>query len=92
MLELKAEKRDIFGKKLKSLRKKDKLPAVLYGPKESSQPIFISLKDFKKIWADAGESTVIKINLDNSKKDVLIQEVAMDPRKGEAIHVDFYAV
>ena len=91
MFELKAEKRDIFGKKLKSLRQKDKLPAVLYGPKESSQPIFISLKDFKKIWADAGESTVIKINLGNSKKDVLIQEVAMDPKKDEPIHVDFYA-
>ena len=92
MPELKAEKRDIFGKKLKSLRQKDKLPAVLYGPKESAQSIFISLKDFKKIWADAGESTVIKINLGNSKKDVLIQEVAMDPKKDEPIHVDFYAV
>ncbi len=106
MFELKAEKRDIFGKKLKSLRKKDKLPAVLYGPKEKSQPLFISLKDFKKLWKEAGESTVIQLILDDKskptrndsvvaksgRKEVLIQDVAMDPIKDEPIHVDFYAV
>lgn len=92
MLELQTENREVFGKKLESFRKKGKLPAVLYGPKEKSQPLFISSKDFKKIWADAGESTVIQLNLGKSKKEVLIQDVAMDPVKDEPIHVDFYAV
>lgn len=92
MLELQAEKREVFGKKLKSFRKEGKIPAVLYGPKEKSQPLFVSLKDFKKIWKEAGESTVIQLNLDKSKKEVLIQEVALDPIKDEPIHVDFYAV
>jgi large subunit ribosomal protein L25 len=92
MLELQAEKREIFGKKLKPFRKKGKLPAVLYGPKEKSQPLFVSLKDFKKLWKEAGESTVIQLNLDKSRKEVLIQEVAMDPVKDEPVHVDFYAV
>lgn len=92
MLELQAEKREIFGKKLKPFRKEGKLPAVLYGPKEKSQPLFISLKDFKKLWKEAGESTVIQLNLEKSKKEVLIQDVAMDPVKDEPVHVDFYAV
>ncbi len=91
MLELKAENRTIFGKNLKVSRKEGKLPAILYGPKEKSHPIFISLKDFKKIWQEVGESTVIQLNLGNSKKEVLIQEVAVDPVKDEPIHVDFYA-
>ena len=101
MLELKAEKRSVFGKKLKIFRKNDKLPAVLYGPKEKAQSLFISLKDFKKIWQEAGESTVIQLKLTSDVKksstsdvvkEVLIQEVAIDPKKDEPLHVDFYAV
>jgi len=92
MFEIQTENREVFGKKLEPFRKKGKLPAVLYGPKEKARPIFISLKDFKKIWDEAGESTVIQLNLGDTKKEVLIQDVAMDPVKGEPVHVDFYAV
>ena len=92
MLELQTENREVFGKKLKPFRKQGKLPAVLYGPKEKSQPLFVSLKDFKKLWREAGESTVIQLNLEKSKKEVLIQDVAVDPIKDEPVHVDFYAV
>lgn len=92
MLTLEAENREIFGKKLKDFREQGKLSAVLYGPKEKSRPIFVSLKDFKKIWQEAGESTVIQLNLEKSKKEVLIQEVVLDPVKNEPTHVDFYAV
>lgn len=68
------------------------MPGVLYGPKEKSQALFVSLKDFKKLWKEAGESTVIQLNLEKSRKEVLIQEVVTDPIKDEPIHVDFYAV
>ncbi len=106
MLELQTENREVFGKKLESFRKQGKLPAVLYGPKEKSRPLFVSLKDFKKLWKEAGESTVIQLILDDKskparndsvvaksgRKEVLIQEVAIDPVKDEPVHVDFYAV
>ncbi len=92
MFEIQTEKREVFGKRLEPFRKKGKLPAVLYGPKEKTQSIFIFLKDFKKLWNEAGESTVIQLNLGDIKKEVLIQDVAMDPVKGEPVHVDFYAV
>jgi len=92
MFEIQTENREVFGKRLEPFRKKGKLPAVLYGPKEKTQSIFISLKDFKKLWDEAGESTVIQLNLGDTKKEVLIQDVAMDPIKGEPVHVDFYAV
>lgn len=90
-MELKAEKRDIFGKKLVSFRAQGQLPAVLYGPKEETMPIFVQLKDFKKTLKEAGESTVIQLDFGGSKKDVLIQDVALDPKNGEPVHVDFYA-
>ncbi len=101
MLELKAENREVFGKKLKSFRQEGKLPAVLYGPKEPSRPIFVSLKDFKKLWKEAGESTLVQLRLTSDVKklstsdvvkEVLIQDVAVDAVKDEPVHVDFYAV
>lgn len=90
-MELKAEKREIFGKKLVSYRKQGNLPAVLYGPKEETIPLFVFLGDFKKIWKEAGESTVIQLDFGDSKKDVLIQDVSVDPKTEEPVHVDFYA-
>ncbi len=91
-LELQAEKRTVFGKKLDSFRKNGQLPAILYGPKEEAEAIFISLKDFKKAWHEGGESTVIQLKIGNSQKNVLIQDVALDPKKDEPVHVDFYVV
>ncbi len=87
-LHLKAEERDVFGKKLKLARKEGKLPAVLYGRGKKTTPLFVDLKEFKKIWKEAGETTIIKIK----NEDAIIQDVAIDPAKNEPIHADFYVV
>ena len=94
MLQLNAEKRDVFGKKLKNFRKQEKLPAVLYGKGKKTASIFVDSKEFKKIWKKTGESTLIKIKNPESNvvEDVLIQEVALDPLKNEPLHADFYIV
>jgi large subunit ribosomal protein L25 len=92
MIKLSAESREIFGKKLKSLRQQGKMPAVLYGFGEKSTPLMLSLPDFKKIWKEAGESTIIELEIGKNKKNVLIQDVALDPVKDEPLHADFYAV
>lgn len=92
--QLKAESRNVFGKKLKSKRDEGKLPAVLYGKGMETAPLFVSLKEFKKIWKDAGESTIINLENDGGKKptSVIIHEVRVDPVKDEPLHVDFYKV
>jgi large subunit ribosomal protein L25 len=87
-LHLKAEERDVFGKKLKLARKEGRLPAVLYGRGKKTTSLFIDLKEFKKIWKEAGETTIIKIK----NEDAIIQDVAIDPVKNEPIHADFYVV
>ena len=93
-LQLKIESRNVFGKKLKSNRAEGKLPAVLYGKGIETTPLFVSLKDFKKIWKNAGESTIINLEEDGGKKpvSVLIHEVSVDPMKDEPLHADFYKV
>ncbi len=92
MLTLTAEKRDILGKNLKKNRKADALPAVFYGRKEKSTPIFVPYQDFLKVWKQAGESSVIALNYPDKELNALISDVSYDPVRGEPIHVDFYVV
>ncbi len=90
MLTLSVKTRKELGKKVKNLRKKGILPAVLYGPKIKTLPLEIDLKEFKKIYEKAGESSLISLQLDKSKFLVLIHEIKKDPLIEELIHVDFY--
>jgi len=92
MLELKAQARLEYGKKLKKLRKNGKMPAVFYGSKSESTPITVDTKEFIKIWKEAGESSVISLETPNGAKDVLIQDVDIDPVRGIPRHTDFYVI
>ncbi|MEW5907724.1 MAG: 50S ribosomal protein L25 [Patescibacteria group bacterium] len=93
-LQIYAEKRNVFGKKLKSARKEGKIPAVLYGKSFETKSLFVPAMDFRRIWKEAGESAVIELNLAEEKKkiDVLIKDVALEPINNEPIHIDFYRV
>lgn len=92
MLSLSAKIRKDLGKKTKALRKKGILPAVLYGPKIKSQALEVDLKVFEKLYKEAGENTLISLELEGSKEKylVLIHNPAKDPLTGVFLHVDFY--
>lgn len=89
---LKAEKRDIFGKKLKQEREKGRMPAVLYGKGKETESVFISLKDFEKLFKKAGETSVVEIELGNKKDNAMIYDIEYDPVSGVPLHADFYIV
>jgi len=91
-LVLKAKKRDVFGKKLKKERKAGFLPAVVYGHNFESIPVFVDKKEFRKIYKQAGTSSLITLNLEDKKINVLIHEVEKEPISQEPKHVDFYRV
>lgn len=92
-LELKSKKREIFGKKVKTLRNQGLVPAVVYGGKEGSIPLVLELKEFKKVFKHAGETTLVKLFVDDAKfKNVLIHDSSRDPVTGEVKHIDFYEV
>ena len=97
MLTLKAKIREERGKKVKKLRKRGVLPAVLYGPKIKNLSLEMDLKEFENIYKEAGESSLISLEVDSStgseqvkKFPVLIHEVKKDPLTGKPIHIDFY--
>jgi len=68
------------------------MPAVIYGHKEEAGSLFVNLKEFVKVYSEAGESTVVNLETKDGEKDVLIQEVSYHPVSGDPIHVDFYAI
>lgn len=92
MQTLVAEKRDILGKKVKSLRKSGLMPAVIYGDKKESIPVAVKERDFMKAWKSAGESSILILEVDGKKENVLIHDIAFDPIKDNPIHADFLVV
>lgn len=72
------------------MREKGILPAVLYGPKIESQPLEIDLKEFEKVYEEAGETSLISLTLGKENFLVLIHAIEIDPLSQKAIHVDFY--
>lgn len=89
---LAVETRTERGKQLDRIRAAGKLPAVMYGPKEETTSLVMDRVAFEKIFKQTGESGMITLKGPNGPKDVLVQDVAFDPRRGGIVHVDFYAV
>lgn len=89
---LKAEKRDVTGKQVRALRRKGKLPAVIYGRRV--EPIAISL-DAHSAGLALGKltsSSLVTIDLEGKEYPALVREKQRDFIKGDLTHVDFLAV
>lgn len=75
-----------------AVRAEGKIPAVFYGPKETSTPVTIDRKEFEKVWREAGETTVVTLVGLGDEKESLIHQVDFHPVTGLVQHVDFYVV
>ena len=90
MVTLSAKIRKDLGKKVKQARKKGIIPAVLYGPKIENISLEIDLKEFEKVYREAGESSLIQLQVDKKDFLVLIHAVEIDAVSQKPIHIDFY--
>ncbi|TSC91717.1 MAG: large subunit ribosomal protein L25 [Parcubacteria group bacterium Licking1014_17] len=91
-LELQVQPRTVTGRKVKTLRKEHLLPGVIYGLNSEPKNIQIQMKDFKKIYGEAGESTMIYVLLDGEEYPAMIQDVTRNAVSDDFIHVDLYKV
>jgi len=91
-MELQVQTRDKFGKSVKALRAQGLIPAELYGRGIENVHLSIPVKDFKKVFKSAGESTMINVVLDGKKRPALIYNIATDPVSDDILNVDFYQV
>lgn len=90
MVTISADKRKQVGKGLSQLRKDGKTPAVLYGPKTKDAVLMVDGKELERVYKEAGESTLIDLDVEGKKTPVLIHEVQRNPVSDKIIHVDFY--
>ena len=92
-VDLNSKTRKKLGK-VNSIRIEKKVPCILYGPDmKESMPLEVDYKEFKKAYSEAGESTIIELNIDDKdKKNVLIKDIQLDPISSDYIHVDFYQI
>ena len=91
-IELNADRRTVVGSKVKALRNSGYMPAVLYGKDQESISLQVPIKEFSKVLKEAGESTLVYINIDGQSYPTIIHDVAKDPVKDNIVHADFYKV
>ena len=90
---LKAEPRELIGKKAQKLREQNLIPAVLYGHNIKNQNLAVKKNDFFKVYSQVGESSLINLQINEARPiKTLIHDLQLDPVNDEIIHVDFYQV
>ncbi len=89
---LEAKKRDKTGKESsKKYRKEGYIPAVVYGQGNNIN-ILINNNTFRKMYSKLTKSTILNLNIENKKLDVLIKDYEKDYLRDEFLHIDFYEI
>ena len=93
-LKLKAEKRKLYGRKIKKLREKGILPANIYGKKIKSQAIKVNLKEFLRLYKEIGKTGILSLSLlkETKIRPVLVHNFQKDPVSDDPLHVDFHQI
>ena len=92
-ISLDANRRDILGKKVKTIRAQGITPGVLYGHGIENILLSIPTKTLEKVYKQAGESTLLDLTVDGKdQRKVIIQDVQYDNVKGNIIHIDLHEV
>jgi large subunit ribosomal protein L25 len=90
---LKAEIRDTKKSSvLSKIRNEGGIPAVLYGQKKESKPIFVDSPEFLKVYRSVGKNGVITLKVEDESHSVMVYDLQKDPLKGAYVHADFYEV
>ncbi len=87
-----AQIRDISGRKTESLRSEGQVPAVMYGFGTEPVSITVDRNAFIKVYAQAGESTVVDLEINGTVHSVLIADTQRNPITDFFTHADFRRV
>jgi large subunit ribosomal protein L25 len=89
-IKLKAQKREVTGRKVKKLRQEGLVPANVYGKNTHSAALTLKKDEFAKVFGQAGETSIVKLTVEGEKEErsILIQNVQLHPLTDEPLHVD----
>ncbi len=93
-LTLKAEKRDILGKKTRFLRRQGITPTHLFGHGIKSLALQCKTTELQHVINKGGMTRLIDIDVDSEKRprSVFIREIQRDELNEQLLHVDFYQI
>ncbi|MEW6617542.1 MAG: 50S ribosomal protein L25 [Patescibacteria group bacterium] len=92
-MELNTQNRTVLGKKVKQLRATGFVPGEIFGHGFKNEHVSVAIKEFEKIYKQAGENTVITLVSESGEKTpVLISRVERDLIKNIILSIDFYHV
>lgn len=89
---LKAQKRTVFGRKVKTLRLQNLIPANVFGKGVESTALEIQKDAFLKTFKETGETGLIELSFNDHKVPVLIHNLQVHSVTQGPLHVDFYQV
>ncbi|MFP4135757.1 MAG: 50S ribosomal protein L25 [Candidatus Acetothermia bacterium] len=75
-----------------TLRRKGKLPAILYGPERDSVSITVDKKKMRELLNRVTRSTRLELSTDDGTHKVFLKDIQYDHLTDEPEHVDFYEV
>jgi large subunit ribosomal protein L25 len=88
-LELKAKKREVFGKKeAKKVQREEMIPAAIYGNGETVH-FSVGVKDVKPL-IYSPNSYIVNLDIEGRKETGVMREVQFHPVREQILHIDFY--
>ena len=92
-ISIQANKRTDFKNSTnRKIRDEGNFPAVVYGNKTESTPIYLNSADFIKTIREAGRNGVLTLQVEKQKYSVMLHDIQTDPLKNEIVHADFQVV
>ena len=93
-IHIKATKRDVKGTSAsRRLRRAGSVPGVIYGGDSPAIPLLFDYKElFMEFRHEAFHASVLKIEIDGKKEDVLLRDYQLHPVRNTIQHVDFQRV
>ncbi len=90
--ELRLSKRNILGKKVRSLRRHGATPANLYGPKIRSTALQIDTPILERFIARVGRNAIVTLRIDGKPRLAMVRDIQRDALTGALLHVGFFQV
>lgn len=89
---LTAKKREVLGRRVKTLRREGLIPANVYGKGITSMAVELPVKEFNAVFEKSGETGLIDLVVDSASHPVLITNVQTHPVTDLPLHADFRQV
>lgn len=74
------------------VRRRGQIPGVIYGRNVASEPVAVDSREFARVFAQAGSTTLVALDVEGTARNILIREVQYHPINDNFLHIDFYQV